>query len=120
MSIITFELKEEHIKLLKHLRWSVTEKKFIVSTENIDEDPAPFGENNIYDGIDLILNGRPTIFDPLNTDEIKEYSDAEKEFMDGLFNELPLALEVILYTNSFEKGLYKCKFHDRLWKKINN
>lgn len=117
MSLIKFELKEEHVKLLRHLRWSVTDKKFIVSTENIEEDPAPFGENNIYDGIDLILNGRPAKFDPLNTEDIKEYSTEEKENMDRLFLELPLALEVVLFNGHFQLGKYKTKFHDRVWKK---
>jgi len=118
MSLIKFELKEEHVKLLKHLRWGVKDKNFLVSTDNPDEDPSSFGENNVYDAIDLILNGRPEKFDPLNTEDIKVYSEEEKETMDKLFEELTLALEVILYVGSFELGNYKCRFHDRQWKKI--
>jgi len=59
-------LTENHIKLLKHLKWSVNDKGFIVGTENEVEDPAPFGENTLYEAIDLILNGMPEDFDPFN------------------------------------------------------
>lgn len=117
MSVIVFELKQEHLKLLKHLRWSLNDDGLIISTDYADGPPAPFGENNIYDGIDLILNGRPANFDPLNTEDIRVYSKEEKDVMDKLFEELPLALEVILYNGHFELGTYKAKFHDRVWKK---
>ena len=37
MSIIKFELKEEHLKLLKYLRWSITKNGFLIGTED-EED----------------------------------------------------------------------------------
>ena len=118
MSVLLFELTEKHIKLLKHLRWSLTtDKKFIIGTENQEEDPAPFGENNLYDGMDLILNGVPADFDPLNTEEIRLYSTEEKAEWDKLYSELPMALDIILFNGHFETGIYKTKFHDRQWKK---
>ena len=86
--------------------------------ENEEEDPAPFGENTLYEAIDLILNGMPEDFDPFNTEEAKVYSDEQKAEWDKLYSELPLALDIILHNNSFELGTYKTKFHDRLWKKI--
>lgn len=118
MSVILFELKEEHVKLLKHLNWSVLDNKFLVSTENYLEDPAPFGVDNLYEGIDLILNGKPKEFDPFNSEELKSYSDEEKIYMDKLMSELPVALDIILYNGSFELGTYKTKFHVRNWKKV--
>lgn len=54
MSVLRITLTEDHIKLLKHLKWSVNDKGFIVGTENEEEDPAPFGENNLYEAIDQV------------------------------------------------------------------
>lgn len=118
MSVVKFELKKEHVMLLKNLKWGLLENKFIVSTEDITEDPAPFGVDNVYEGIDLILNGKPEDFDPLNSVE-KEYSDEQKDAWDKLISELPTALDIILYNGHFDLGTYKTKFHDRQWKKIS-
>lgn len=119
MSVVIFELKQEHINLLKHLRWSIKDNNLLVSTESLDEEIPSFGANNLYEGIDLILNGKPENFDPFNTHDMEVYSTEKKEMMDKLFSELPTALDVILYTGSFVPGTYKTKFHDRNWKKIN-
>lgn len=118
MSVIKFELKEEHVKLLKHLRWS-TKDGVIVGMGNDGEDYVPpFGENNLYDAIDLILNGVPENFDPFTTEDIKEYSEEQKAEWDKLYNELPLALDVVLFNGHFNLGNYKTKWHDRLWKEV--
>lgn len=118
MSILKFELKEEHVKLLKHLRWSKDKNNIIVGLDG-EEDSVPFGENNIYEAIDLILNGRPEDFNALEDDEIINYSEDQKKNWDNLYRELPIALDIILYTGKFELGSYKTKFHDRNWKKMN-
>jgi len=121
MSVIVFELKEEHVKLLKHLRWSINKNDNIIRgvSDEGDDIAPPFGENNIYDAMDLILNGVPADFKPFETEDIKEYSKEQKEVWDALYNELPMALDVILYNGSFELGTYRTKFHDRNWKKVN-
>jgi hypothetical protein len=119
MSVLKFELREDHVKLLKHLRWSINKNNFIVGTEDETEDPAPFGENNLYDAIDLIINGIPEDFNPLETEEVKQYSLQQKADWDKLYSELPMALDIILYNGSFELGNYKTKFHIRDWKKIS-
>jgi hypothetical protein len=119
MSVIKFELKEEHVKLLKQLRWS-TKGGLIVNTGNDGdgESVPPFGENNLYDAIDLILNGVPEEFDPFTTEDIVEYSDEQKAEWDQLYNDLPIALDIILFNGHFNLGTYKTKFHDRVWKLI--
>jgi hypothetical protein len=73
----------------------------------------------MYEAIDIILNGRPADFDPFNTEEKVKYTDEQKEAWDNLYHELPTALDVVLYNGSYELGLYKTKYHDRVWKKIN-
>jgi len=117
MSVINFELKEEHIKLLRHLRWSLNDKKFIVGVEDVVEDVAPFGGNVLYEEIDLILNGVPENFDPFNTYEPIVYKPEQIAEWDKLYGELPQALEVILSLNTFELGHYKSRYHDRVWRK---
>jgi hypothetical protein len=118
MSIIKFELKEEHVKLLKHLRWS-TQNGVVVGMGHDGEDYIPpFGENNLYDAIDLILNGVPENFDPFTTEDIKEYSDEQKAEWDQLYEDLPLALDVVLFNGHFNLGTYKTKWHDRVWKEM--
>lgn len=118
MSVVKFELKEEHIKLLKHLRWSKDKNNLIVNISD-DEDSIPFGSDNLYEAIDLILNGRPEDFDPFETHDLIEYTDEQKSEWDKLYDELPLALDVILFNQSFDLGHYKTKYHDRNWKKMN-
>lgn len=117
MSVIFFKLKEEHIKLLKNLRWSMKDN-IITNTYNDGEETAPpFGENNIYEAIDLILNGNKNNTDPFVQEEFVEYTDEQKAEWDNLYAELPTALDVILYNGHFELGLYKTRYHLRAWAK---
>ena len=102
---------------MKHLRWSKGKNNVIVGLEE-EEDSVPFGENNIYEAIDLILNGRPEDVNALEDDEIINYSEDQKKNWDNLYRELPIALDIILYTGKFELGSYKTKYHDRNWKKV--
>ena len=118
MSILKIEVTENHLKLLKQLRWSL--KDNIISGVGYDgeDEIPPFGENNIYDAFDLILNGIPENLDPFNNEEIKVYSDEQKAEWDKLYSELPMVLDIILFNGSFELGIYKTKYHLRNWVKI--
>jgi hypothetical protein len=119
MSVLKIEITNEHLLLLKHLNWSL--KDNIVSNIGHDGDEyiPPFGQDNIYESIGLILNGKPENFDPLNSEEDAEFSEDFKAKCERLYSELPLALEVVLQTQSFEVGEYKAKYHDRVWKRGN-
>jgi hypothetical protein len=120
MSILKFELKEEHVKLLKNLNWSLNSEMLIVNTtkNEFGEVTPPFGEDNIYCAIDLILNGKPKDFDPLNDDGEITYSNEQMSEWDKLYSELPIALSIILQRQSFEVGFYKAKYHNQVWNKI--
>jgi len=119
MSIVKFELKNEHVQLLKQLKWSSTpDNKMIVSVEDVD-DPLLFNESNVYEAIDLILNGLPADFDPFNTSDLPTYSPEQIAEWDKLLSELPIALDIIMYNGHFTLGTYKTKFSDRAWKLIN-
>jgi hypothetical protein len=94
MSLIKITITDNHLKLLKYLRWSVNKAGFIIGTEDEDEDQAPFVENNLYEAINLILNGIPENFDPLNTEDEEEYSTEQKAEWDKLYSELPRCLQL--------------------------
>lgn len=122
MSLVKFELKAEHVLLLKHIEWSSLGNGIIVgSKDGLDEEEAeyyvPFGCDTLHEGIDLILNGKASNFDPLNQYEPTEYSKEQKEEWDKLYSELPMALDIILTNGSFELGNYACRFGQRDWKK---
>jgi hypothetical protein len=114
MSLITFELKKEHIELLKNLRWNLQYGKSTFISQFIENDTQELA--NIYEEVDLILNGKPSNFDPLNT-EFKDYTSEQKLEWDKLLSELPTALDIVLFTNSFELGHYRTKYNIRSWKK---
>lgn len=116
MALIKFELKEDHIKLIKHLKWSMTPSNQILSRGNDNEEygDSPFGGDDLFEDMDTILNGRPENFDPLNDENII-LTESQIAEMQVLFDELPTALDIILYTSKFEPGHYKSKWYDRNW-----
>lgn len=118
MSVLNFTLKREHIALLRAMNWSLNPNKFVVSAEDYQNDQSPFGGDDIYEDMDLILYGKPENFEPAFSDELTEINPEKKEEFDKLLSELPMALEVILRTQGFELGDYRAKFHQRFsWKK---
>lgn len=118
MSVITFELKQEHLTLLEHLSFSVNKNNIIQGVKDeIDNVAPPFGANSIYEAIDLALNGKPENFDPLTETEI-EYSDEQKAEWDALYHELPTALEIVLSLKTFTLGKYKTLSYNKNWIKL--
>ena len=114
MSVIKFELKEEHLKLLKHLEWGELSLDSHINTKG---DNSPFGGIDYHEDMGIILYGQPDDFDPFEGDPF-QWTEEQKSEMDVLISELPRAIEVILYTQSFETGTYRTKYHDKHWKKI--
>lgn len=118
MALLKFELKEDHIKLLKHLRWSISSDQLVSRGADKEEyGDSPFGGDDLVEDLNTILNGKPDNFDPLNDVGI-EISEDEKVRMLEIYYELPTALDVILYSGSFELGHYKTKWYDRNWVKF--
>ena len=116
MALIKFELKEEHIKLLKHLEWSIDNNNSIYcETEN----KTPFGGLSLIEDAGLILFGKPTgEFDPLSPYGA-QYTDEQKAEIETIYNDLPRAIEIILFLGTFELGHYKRKWNQLNWKKYN-
>ena len=114
MSVVKFELKEEHLKLIRSLRFRLDDSNNITCADML----SPFGGDNIYDDMNLILNGKPHDFDPMKLPE--ELNVETIENLSSLYAELPVALEIVLTLNTFETGWYKRKWHDRSgWKPIS-
>lgn len=75
------------------------------------------GGGDLYEDIDLILNGNIMDVDPL-TPKINEISDEQKKERDNLVSELPKALDIILFTNNFEPDIYLTRDYERKLGKI--
>ena len=120
MSILKITITEDHIKLLKYLKCNLIDGNIILSIDADDGVPILLTDDNKYEYIDLTLNGMPENFDPFNTEDIKEYSEEQKTEWDKLYNELPLALDIIMFNGNFELGTYATKFHDRNWKTVKS
>jgi hypothetical protein len=119
MSVLKFELKEEHVKLIKQLRWSFNSENQIVALGHDGvENLPPFGEDDLYEAIDLILNGFDKDMDPFTVEGPKTFSDEQKAEWDKLYEELPTAIDIVLYNGSYELGKYKTKYNLREWKKL--
>ena len=116
MSVITFELKEEHIKLLRNFNWDLCIGPHVLKNPLTDEESNEL--MNLNEEVDLVLNGRPENFDPLNS-EGQTYTPEQIATWEKLTQELPTALDIILQTQRFEVGTYKTKYHVRAWKKAD-
>lgn len=116
MALVKFELKEEHLKLMKHLRWTLIESHHIISKpdEMMDLGDSPFGGDDLVEDMYNIIYGKPENFNPID-DEGLEISDEIREELIRLFTQLPTAIDVVLYTQSFKPGHYKSKWYDRNW-----
>jgi len=124
MGLVKFELKEEHLKLIKLLQWDLTEDNFLITKEpeyrNIHnfEIKSPFGGNDVYEDMFLILIGKTEREVDVMDDSFTIYNTEEKERFQKLLEELPTALDIILYRQSFELGKFKTRYHVRDWVKI--
>jgi len=120
MSVITIEIKEEHLLLLKHLKVKYINNEIVLSVvdNSDDETPIPLSNNDKYEYINLVLNGN-TLSKPSEQFDEEEYSQSDKDYWDKLFSELPTCVSIILQRGVFETGKFRCKYHDQVWKKIN-
>lgn len=116
MSVIKFELTEQHIALAKNLNF---EALFSLANDNVLHEGNLFGySDDTFDDVGIIIYGMPEgEFDPLGSDVV-EYTEEQKNEMGKLIGELPTAMKIIMQTGSFETGNYKTKHHDINWKKI--
>jgi len=118
MSVIKFELKEDHIKLIRQLKWHTNQDEVIQSCLKDDDDvtsKSPFGGDSLIEDLGTIIYGKTEDFDPFESEELR-YSEEQRDELMGLYEDLPMALEIVLQTGEFKEGNFKTKFHDRNWK----
>ena len=107
MSLIKFEMTKEHISLLRNMAWNKGELDPIVGEFDGNYDEEEMG---------IIIYGMPEgKFDPSN-DKVIPYTEEQIEYLNKLKDELPMALDIIMQTGSFEVGHYRTKYHLRDWK----
>lgn len=118
MALIKFELEDKHLILLKHLDWEIIKDNNKLSTIIEEGAETPFGGINLIEDIGIMLFGKPEgDFDPLSPYG-PQYSKEQQNEIKRVFSELPMALEIILYLQTFETGVYKRKWNLKNWKKI--
>ena len=108
-----FELKEEHIKLLRSvfIRWEDCE----FGAPAID-CKRPYGNSAVYEDIGDILNIVPEDHDNAR---YHVFSEKQKEIMDKLHGETETALQIILSLGTFEIGVYESPdYHSTTWRKV--
>ena len=122
MSILRIILNDDHIKLIKQLKVNIERNDDSIETPVILRE-SPFGGDDVYNDMFLILYGRPET-DSLDTnpwdDQETPWDDKQLEYMKKLLGELPYTLDIVLCTGSFETGNFKTKTYERNWKKVDN
>jgi len=95
-----FELKEEHIKLLRNMcvRWDDCE--FGAPSISID-CKRPYGNSNVYHDIAKILGIEGTIID-----NKEAFSQEQIDWMNRIHKETKVALQIVLVTGEFRPGEY--------------
>jgi hypothetical protein len=117
MALIKFELKKEHLILLKFMDWEVISKDRI-SAKILEGAETPFGGIDLIEDVGIMIFGKPEgEFDPTSPSPPK-YSTEQKEFIEEIVSELPMALEIVLFTQKFEEGHYRRKFNIKNWEKV--
>tara|TARA_R110000851_G_scaffold50092_1_gene119995 strand:- start:1867 stop:2502 length:636 start_codon:yes stop_codon:yes gene_type:complete len=119
MALDKFELKKEHLILLRNLGWeSISKDRIATLLEEGAE--TPFGGIDIVEDIGNMLYGKPET-DALSVDPLSpfgpEYTDEQKENIQTILSELPRALEIVLYLKTFELGHYTKKWNLKDWKR---
>ena len=114
MSILKFELKEEHIVLLKSFKWCEMDESMVIKSDSEDNTLSVYDDHDV---VGAMIFGLPDNYVAIE-DECIPFTEQQIEEIDKLISELPMALDVILNGGTFEPGFYKTKFVHRDWKKI--
>lgn len=110
MSIEKFKLNEKHIKLIRQL--NITDRSGLptIDTKNL------FGNSDIYEDVDLILNGKTRDVKP-DSEWGEDYSPEQKSDWDKIIQELSTAMNIVLFMGNFEPGEYVRRTYEKNWTK---
>lgn len=103
-----FELKEEHVKLLRNMcvRWDDCE----FGAPSID-CKRPYGNSHVYEDIAKILGIKGTIID----DE-EVFSQEQINLMNEIHKETEIALQIVLIAGEFRPGEYVTDEYFNNWR----
>jgi hypothetical protein len=111
MSIVRFELKKEHLMLIKALVWNENIKYLF----EMDTNESPFGGTNLVEDLGSIIYGKPDKpFNPMEDSIL--YTNEQVSNAIIFYEELPTALEIVTCVEKFQPGKYKRKFKNKIWK----
>lgn len=105
----TFELKEEHIKLIERMYWEYSDCETGGPAVN---GKRPYGNSYVPPDVAEILGVE------LSEDDDEKYEEQVKELMQYHYDS-HIAIEIILQTKSFKTGTYKNvadPYHKTKWK----
>lgn len=103
-----FELKDEHIKLLRNMYVSWDDCEF--GAPSID-CKRPYGNSDVYKDISKILEIKGAIFD-----EKEVFSPEQIDLMNKLHTETKTALQIILKIGEFRSGEYIADEYRENWR----
>lgn len=121
MALIKFEVTDNHLKLLRQLRFHKDGDHLTSGDRGVDElvgTPSPYGGDSTVDDMGLIIFGPPKGFNPMESDSFG-WSQEQLEEIEKLKGGVPTALDICLSTGKFEAGHYKRKSYERNWTKYD-
>ena len=113
-----FEIKEEHLKLLKRAYVSWDNCEFGAPAINCKR---PYGNSDVLSDIAEIINFKPKIEYNEDEDEDEDevyFSPEEEKYLKSIHKETKMALQIILAVGKFEIGGYESDKYGDNWKKV--
>lgn len=101
-----FELKEEHIKLLRNMYVDWDDCEFGAPTIDCKR---PYGNSYVYNDIAKILG-------ITEVDNEEQFSKEQLEMMDKIHKETETALQIVLSTGEFKPGEYVADEYKKNWR----
>lgn len=110
----TFEVKQEHLKLLRNaiIRWEDCE----FGAPAID-CKRPYGNSQVLSDIAEILGIKPAKVNPFDKDEFG-FSEEQEDMMNQLHRETVTVLQIAVSTGKFEVGIYEADDYENDWKLV--
>jgi hypothetical protein len=110
VKIQRFELKEEHLKLLRNMRVRWDDCEFGAPAIDCKK---PYGNSDVYENMAKILG----IEGFENSDGEISFSEEQVDLMDKLHKETEVVLQIVLKTGKFEQGIYVADEYGDNWTK---
>lgn len=101
---MTFDLSENHLKLLRAVRVEVGDPAPMVGQKR------PFGNSDYYGDMLEILG--------VDHSPDQEYPPGWAERLDMLLDELAVAMEIVLRTGEFQAGTYRSDDYGKTWGRV--